>query len=255
MPLHNTPWYRAAVPGIREIYQATKKKQDINWFTANIARPPAAAVVWAVAGTRMTPNQLTFLSAVVCAVAGVGFALAESRWWLLGAAVLFELSFVLDCADGMLARWRKIASPLGHLLDFLMDEIKAMWILAAVTIYVWRDTQATWVLLVGLGALFSLASGIALTSFMRRPEYGAAPWTQDGQPAQVGGRRGMVGGVLSLLEWGARILVHYPQYIWICAALGRMDWFLWLYGGVSALYLAKAFATIAWRLGRFTEVR
>jgi len=26
----------------------------------------------------------------------------------------------------MLARLRKLASPLGHLLDFLMDELKAM---------------------------------------------------------------------------------------------------------------------------------
>ena len=36
-------------------------------------------------------------------------------------------------------------------------------------------------LLIGIGGLFCLASGIALTSFMRRPEYGAKPPTEDGQ--------------------------------------------------------------------------
>ena len=30
---------------IRDIYRTSKKKQDINWFTEHVARPPAAVVV------------------------------------------------------------------------------------------------------------------------------------------------------------------------------------------------------------------
>jgi len=68
------------------------------------------------------------------------------------------------------------------------------------------------ILLVGLAALFCLASGIALTSFMRRPEYGAKPPTDDGQPAELGKRRGAVGALINAVEWSARFVVHYPQY-------------------------------------------
>jgi hypothetical protein len=118
----------------------------------------------------------------------------------------------------MLARVRKLASPLGHLLDFLMDELKAMLLYGCVTVRLWRQTGDDWLLIVGLAGLFCLASGIALTSFMRRPEYGAKPPTEDGQPAEVGGRRGLVGRAISALEWAARVVVHYPQYIWLCAA-------------------------------------
>jgi len=236
---------------IAAIYQASKKKRDINWFTEWIARPPAAVVVYALRRTPITPNQVTFLSTVVAAAAAAMLALLPGYPWLVAAALVFEVSFVLDCADGMLARLRKIASPLGHLLDFLMDELKAMFLYGCVAIRLWQSTGDVRLLLVGLGGLFCLAAGLSLTSFMRRPEYGAKPPTEDGKPAEVGGRRGPIGLVLTALEHAARVVVHYPQYIWICALADRIDVYFWAYTAVNALYLGKAMASILFRLGRF----
>jgi phosphatidylglycerophosphate synthase len=236
---------------IAAIYRSSKKKRDINWFTEWIARPPGAVVVYALRNTRVTPNQITFASAVVAAGACAMFALLPGHGWLVAAALVFELSFVLDCADGMLARLRKIASPVGHLLDFLMDELKAMLLFACVSVRLWRETGDERLLLVGMFAGFALASGLSLTSFMRRPEYGAKPPTEDGQPAEVGGRRGPIGRAVSALEWCARIVVHYPQYIWLCALVNRIDVFFWAYAGVNVLYFGKALLSILWRLGRF----
>jgi CDP-alcohol phosphatidyltransferase len=234
------------------IYKASKKKRDINRFTEYVARPPAAAVVYLLAKTPVTPNQVTFLSAVVAAGAAAMFALLPGYWALVAAAAVFEFSFVLDCADGQLARLRKIASPLGHLLDFLMDELKAMFIYGCIAIRVWQETGFDdRYLLVGVGGLFCLAAGLSLTSFTRRPEYGAKPPTEDGQPAEVGGRKGPVGLVLGGIEWAARIVVHYPQYIWICALANRIDIYFWAYTGVNVLYLGKTMAGIVFRLGRF----
>lgn len=233
------------------IYRASKKKQDINWFTEHIARPPAAVVVYALRNTPITPNQVTFLSAVIAAGAGAMLALLPGWTWLVVAAAVFELSFVLDCADGQLARLRKMASPLGHLLDFLMDELKAMLIFGCVSVRMWRDTGDVRMLLVGLGGGFCLASGIALTSFMRRAEYGGKGPTEDGQPAEVGKRRGPVGMAVNGLEWAARIVVHYPQYIWICALANRIDIYFWAYAAVNALYFCLSMLKIFVRLGRF----
>jgi phosphatidylglycerophosphate synthase len=236
---------------IAAIYRASKKKQDINWFTERIARPPAAVVVYALRNTRITPNQVTFMSALLAAGSGVMLALLPGWTWLVVAAVVFEVSFVLDCADGQLARLRKTASPLGHLLDFLMDELKAMFIFGCVAIRLWRDTGDARMLLVGIIGGFCLASGIALTSFMRRPEYGGKGPTEDGQPAEVGKRKGPIGMALNVFEWAARIVVHYPQYIWICAAVNRIDIYFWAYAAVNALYLGLSFVKIFFRLGRF----
>jgi hypothetical protein len=238
---------------IAAIYRASKKKRDINWFTEWIARPPAAVVVYAMRRTPVTPNQVTFLSTVVAAVAAAMLAALPGYGWLVAAALVYEFSFVLDCVDGMLARLRKIASPIGHLLDFLMDELKAMFVYGCVAIRLWRETGDERLLIVGLGGLFCLAAGLSLTSFMRRPEYGAKPPTEDGQPAEVGGRRGPIGLAVTALEHAARFVVHYPQYIWICALAGRIDVYFWAYTGVNVLYLGKTMASILFRLGRFAR--
>jgi len=236
---------------IAAIYRASKKKQDINWFTEWIARPPAAVVVYLLRNTRITPNQITFLSALVAAGACAIFVRWLSWTGLIVAAAVFEFSFVLDCADGQLARHRKVASPVGHLLDFLMDELKAMLLFGCIAVRLWEQTADVRLLLVGLAGLFCLASGIALTSFMRRPEYGAKQMTEDGQPAEVGKRRGPIGMALNVFEWAARFVVHYPQYLFIVAVVNRIDIYFWTYAAVNTLYLGMSLAKILLRLGRF----
>jgi phosphatidylglycerophosphate synthase len=239
---------------IAALYRASKKKQDINWFTEWIARPPAAVVVYAIRNTPLTPNQVTFGSAIVAAGACAMFALCPGWLWLVVAALIFEFSFVLDCADGMLARLRKIASPIGHQLDFLMDELKAMLLYGCVTVRMWRDTGDERYLIIGIFAGFCLASGIALTSFMRRPEYGGGPAvTEDGQPAQVGKRGGPIGLALNTFEWAARVVVHYPQYLWLVAAVNRIDIYFWAYAGVNVLYFGMSMLKILLKLGRFAK--
>ncbi|MCX5743836.1 MAG: CDP-alcohol phosphatidyltransferase family protein [Proteobacteria bacterium] len=244
-----------AVSEIAQIYRASKKKRDINWFTEWVARPPAAVVVYALRNTPITPNQVTFMSAVVAAIACALLVLTPGSWLgLVLATVTFELSFILDCADGQLARLRKLASPLGHLLDFLMDELKAMLLIGSTAVRLWLEHPANpWFLVIGIAALFCLAAGISFTSFMRRPEYGAKPPTEDGQPAEVGKRTGPIGMVLNGIEFLARIVVHYPQYLLVCAAFDRFDIFFWAYASVNALYFLKSFASIFLRLGRFTK--
>src|SRR6476646_1102986 len=94
---------------VRDIYRTSKKKQDINWFTEHVARPPAAVVVYAIKGTRITPNQVTFLSAAIAAGACAMFATWLGWAGAIAAALVLEFSFVLDCADGQLARLRRTA--------------------------------------------------------------------------------------------------------------------------------------------------
>jgi phosphatidylglycerophosphate synthase len=235
---------------IANIYRMSKKKQDINWFTEWVCRPPAALVVYALASTPVTPNQLTFASFAIAAGSAVMLMTLPGYGWLLAAMAIYELSFILDCADGQLARYRKTPSVLGHLLDFMMDEIKAMLVFGAVTVRLYRDTGDPDLLLLGIAGLFALSTGLTMTSFMRRPEYGAKGPTEDGQPAEIKQRTGVAGRGLSLVEHAARTVVHYPQYIWICALFERLDIYFWGYGAVQVLYVGRTGLAILWRLGR-----
>lgn len=242
---------------IAQIYRASKKKKDINFWTEWVCRPPAAIFVYALQSSRVTPNQVTFFATLLALVSAALFIALPGWWGAIVAALVFELSFVLDCVDGQLARLRKTPSLLGHHLDFLMDEIKAFFIFGAVTVRLWRfeadPERAVLYLLVGLGGMACLGTGLCITTFMRRTEYGAPPPTEDGQPAQTGGRRGPLGLLLNLLEHAARVVVHYPSYILIVALVppGRLDFYFWAYAGVNALYAAKASLQIFMKLGRF----
>jgi phosphatidylglycerophosphate synthase len=230
-----------------EVYRKTRKVPDLFW-NAYVCRPIAALLVSAIEGTRITPNQIT-LSAVFVALASVVLLLAWPGYWgLIAAAVVFELSYVLDCADGMLARWRGTASPVGHLLDFLMDELKAFCLLAAVAVRLFLEQKDTRFLLLGLFGLVVLASGIALTTFVRRPEVAgvsAAPTA-----SQTVASRSLLGKIVALVESGAKFLIHYPSYLLYVALLGRIELYFLPYVAVNALYAVRAFAGVAWRFGR-----
>src|SRR4051812_12568731 len=109
----------------RALYRETQKPVDIFW-NKYVARPPAALLVVLLKDTRITPNQVTLLSFLVGMISAALLVLLPGHLGLLTAVLVFELAYLLDCADGMLARARKTASAQGHLLDFLMDELKAV---------------------------------------------------------------------------------------------------------------------------------
>ncbi|HYP97955.1 MAG TPA: CDP-alcohol phosphatidyltransferase family protein [Polyangiaceae bacterium] len=228
-----------------EVYRKTRKVPDLFW-NAYVCRPIAALLVSAIEGTRITPNQIT-LSAVFVALGSVALLLLwPGHLGLIAAVVVFELSYVLDCADGMLARWRGTASPVGHLLDFLMDELKAFCLLAAVAVRLFQEQQDVRFLLLGLFGLVALASGIALTTFVRRPEVAGPGPSAGGNSAP----RSFVRRIIGLIESGAKFLIHYPSYLLYVALIGRIELYFLPYIAVNALYAARAFAGVAWRFGR-----
>ena|SRR5688572_15709729 len=238
--------------GIVETYQKTRKRPDLFWNTY-VCRPPAAVIVHLLAPTRVTPNQITLSAFVVASGAAAMIALLPGYWGLLAGVLVFQFSYVLDCADGMLARLRGIQSPVGHLLDFLMDEIKAFILLGAVALRLFAEHQDVRFLMLGIGGLVCLASGIALTTFQRRPEIvtwlssrsPAAP-AATGAPSKPSPLRRLIG----LAESAAKFLIHYPSYILYAALAGRIEFYFYPYIVVNALYALRTLLWVALRFGR-----
>jgi phosphatidylglycerophosphate synthase len=240
---------------VAEAYRRTKKPRDILW-NRFVARPLAAVLLVPLARTRITPNQVTLATLVVFVGGGAVLALSPGHGALVGAVALLELSYVLDCVDGQLARWKGTSSPVGAHLDFLMDEIKAFVLVAAVALRLWRGTHAALWLVEGLLGLVAVATAISLTTFVRRPEYAAATGTAASHGAGDYGEgfdapapapsRSPLALVLAL----GRFLAHYPSYIVFVAIANRMDLFLHVYLGLNAAYAARALLGIARKLGR-----
>jgi hypothetical protein len=235
------------MPTIAETYRLTRKLPDLPW-NQYVCRPVAAVLVHAAADTRITPNQITIASLALGLVSAGLFIVLPGRAGLATAALVFEVSYVLDCADGMLARLQRKQSTAGHLFDFLMDEIKAFAILAACATRLWYDRSNTGFLLIGMFGLVSLASGVGLTTFVRRPEIDSSKDAATASPASSPTllRRGA-----RVVESAAKLVSHYPSYIWLVAFVGHLEWYLFPYVTVHALYAARMLLGVSLRFGRY----
>lgn len=97
-------------------------EEPVNYF---FNRPLADIMVRFLAKhTPVTPNQVTFAAIVVGVIGGVLFTPGVNPWLFAGALV-FQLSQILDCVDGQLARLTGKSSDFGRLLDGAGDYIVA----------------------------------------------------------------------------------------------------------------------------------
>lgn len=113
------------IPPLDDVRRITHKKRDA-WWTVLLVDPVATPLVRLVASrTRITPNQITWGALIVGLGAAACFAQGDWRWLVLGA-VVYHLSFVLDCMDGKLARLTDAGSVFGGWLDYVFDRVRVM---------------------------------------------------------------------------------------------------------------------------------
>lgn len=255
-----------------EIYRRSVKAEDLR-FNRYIARPKAALLVYLLRPTPITPNQVTLLSLVVSLVGMATLLLCPGLTGLVAAALVLHLAFVLDCVDGQLARIKGLSSPVGAYLDFLVDEIKAVLLVASCAARLAIDgaptlgalpvsSQVFWLGLGLLGVCIA-AAGISTTTFMRRPEYfeavhgrkgeRVAGYTKFKEPTEAAPSSLLKKIVLlpiRLVEALGKLTLHYPAWFFVPAALGHMEWFLLPYLTAHTLYLGRSWLVVVWKLGR-----
>ncbi len=113
-------------PALSEIRERTYKPVDA-WWTVILVDPLASRLVRLVAPYRwLTPNALTLIATVLGAGAVAGFARGDQRG-LIAGALLFHLSFVVDCMDGKIARLNGTGTVFGQWLDFVLDRVRVFF--------------------------------------------------------------------------------------------------------------------------------
>ncbi len=78
--------------------------------------PIAKRFVEVLKNTSITPNQVTYLSVLVGFASGYSFSQGSWAYSAMGG-LLLELTLILDCVDGQLARAKNMASDWGRLID------------------------------------------------------------------------------------------------------------------------------------------
>lgn len=102
---------------------AAKNKND-EWWSSFVTSPLAIAVNYVVVDIKwLTPNLITLFSFITAIISAL-FIVTGGTVNFIIAAVLIQLTHVLDCMDGQMARYRKTISLSGSLFDKLTDQIQ-----------------------------------------------------------------------------------------------------------------------------------
>ncbi|WP_345677194.1 CDP-alcohol phosphatidyltransferase family protein [Yinghuangia aomiensis] len=92
------------------------RRSGEHWAGRLYMRQISLQITRRVVGTRITPNQLTYLMIVAGIAAGAALTIPGLAGPVL-AAVLIQVYLLLDCVDGEVARWRRQTSVTGVYLD------------------------------------------------------------------------------------------------------------------------------------------
>ncbi|MEU0969781.1 CDP-alcohol phosphatidyltransferase family protein [Streptomyces sp. NPDC005917] len=111
---------------LRAVQKLTCKKRDA-WWTVFLVDPVATRLLLVVARFRfITPNRVTWAALFIGLAAG-GFFLEGDRQSLIIGALLYHVSFILDCVDGKLARLKGNGTVFGGWLDYVFDRIRVLF--------------------------------------------------------------------------------------------------------------------------------
>ncbi len=102
------------------------------------------------------PNHLTFISMIFGILAGVFFSKGNYSGLVIGA-ILLQIENFLDCADGQLARFKKITSRTGKTLDGLADLMTYISIYTGITIHLIKIGFNQWLsIALGISSIISM---------------------------------------------------------------------------------------------------
>ncbi|MCK1797316.1 CDP-alcohol phosphatidyltransferase family protein [Streptomyces sp. XM4193] len=127
--------------------RSSVKSRD-GFFTTHCISPYSRYVARWCARRGLTPNQVTTASLLTALVAA-GCAATGTRPGFVAAGLLLLASFVLDCADGQLARYSLQYSTLGAWLDATFDRAKEYAYLAGLALGAARGGEDVWGLALG----------------------------------------------------------------------------------------------------------
>lgn len=138
---------------LRDLWE-TKNKDD-EWWSSFVTSPLAVLANWLVVDLKwLSPNLITLLSLLVAALSSVLIVLGGQTNFYIAAA-LINLSHVLDCMDGQMAKYRGTSSRFGNYFDKVTDQIQIFIWFGAISYASYVQTQdVTPIFLAFIGVAF-----------------------------------------------------------------------------------------------------
>ena len=114
------------------------------FYSVFFLRKFSKLLTWLAVRVNATPNQVTLISFAIGLYSAFCFTKGTFSQTLLGAALL-QLSIIVDCVDGELARYTRKFSKLGAWLDAVTDRVKEYMVFLGLAIGAEKSGQDLWI--------------------------------------------------------------------------------------------------------------
>ncbi|MCP5042654.1 MAG: CDP-alcohol phosphatidyltransferase family protein, partial [bacterium] len=176
------------------------------------------------------PDHLTWAS-FSCGLLGAGVLLASNGQWstLIAAALLFQAAYIIDCADGQLARIREQYSRHGWRLDLYSDRITETVILISVSAFLAREEPAYWALGMATLGVTTLLQYSRIHELMNAATFSSHDSTGDTAPQESRLREAVdrLEGLRRKYRLGFLNVGNFYFLNFVFLVAGRADLFLW----------------------------
>jgi phosphatidylglycerophosphate synthase len=122
-----------ALPPFETVLKSREVEDPVNLW---VHRPIAYGIVALIYRTSITPNQITFLALMVGLVAGAMFLVGTKTAMVVGGICLWS-SAILDGADGILARAKRMFSDVGRAIDGVADAVVGVMTVLPAYYHIW----------------------------------------------------------------------------------------------------------------------
>jgi phosphatidylglycerophosphate synthase len=114
------------------------------FFSVFFLRKFSKILTWIAVKVGATPNQVTLLSFAIGLYSAYSFSRGTFLSILLGA-ILLQVSIIVDCVDGELARYTRKFSKLGAWLDAVTDRVKEYLVFLGLAYGASLDGRNLWI--------------------------------------------------------------------------------------------------------------
>ena len=114
------------------------------FFSVFFLRKFSKLFTWVAVNIGATPNQVTLVSFAIGLYSAYAFA-QGTFWQIFLGAILLQLSIIIDCVDGELARYTRKFSQLGAWLDAVTDRVKEYMVFMGLAYGAGKSGRDLWI--------------------------------------------------------------------------------------------------------------
>jgi phosphatidylglycerophosphate synthase len=114
------------------------------FFSVFFLRKFSKILTWLAVKVGATPNQVTLISFAIGLYSAYSFS-QGTFWNIFLGAILLQLSIIVDCVDGELARYTRKFSQLGAWLDAVTDRVKEYMVFLGLAMGADKEGSDLWI--------------------------------------------------------------------------------------------------------------